>query len=160
MADEAAFASGFFGISLSDSESENDITTTTTDSPAPPNGPALSRADRTALSEPAFQALKSSYRPKVENGEIHSAIALPLSAVLTKPQAQDLLHAVEELYFFRRYREAAEFTRRALGDGDETAVSSSGGVDGETKSLLRQYLGRCEARAQSQPPAQGEVAKQ
>ncbi|KAK3359051.1 hypothetical protein B0T25DRAFT_564101 [Lasiosphaeria hispida] len=155
MADEDAFTSGLFGISLSDSESEND----TTQSPIPQNDPPSSRADRTALSEPAFQALKSSYRPKVENGEIHSTITLPPSAALTKPEAQDLLHAVEELYFFRRYKEGAEFVRRALGEGDEAAVTSSGGVDGETRSLLRQYLGRCEARAQSKPLAQGEVER-
>lgn len=33
----------------------------------------LTRAERTALSELAFQALKKSYRAKIENGEVERA---------------------------------------------------------------------------------------
>ncbi|KAK4138864.1 hypothetical protein BT67DRAFT_438170 [Trichocladium antarcticum] len=50
-------------LSLSDSDSEPD-------SAAAPTTPAATRADRTALSEQAFQALKQTYRPKLENGEV------------------------------------------------------------------------------------------
>jgi len=61
-------------LNLSDSEPEE---------AAPPNNTAPStagptseyqptRAERTALSEEAFQALKQSYRPKVENGNVRS----------------------------------------------------------------------------------------
>ncbi|SPQ20974.1 b96b99dc-7258-460d-881a-4dee18790a95 [Thermothielavioides terrestris] len=92
------------------------------------------RADRTALSEAAFQALKRSYHPKVENGNIHETITLPpfssasspqttntntTTAPLPKPEAQALLHAAEELYFFRRYADAAAFLRRVLGEDED-----------------------------------------
>ena len=50
-------------ISLSsDSESESD-------SDSVP-GETSANVDRTALSEQAFQALKATYKPKVENGEV------------------------------------------------------------------------------------------
>jgi len=51
---------GLLAISLSDSEPEEGVAAT----------PAEVRADRTALSEEAFQALKSTYRAKVENGQV------------------------------------------------------------------------------------------
>jgi hypothetical protein len=47
-------------------------------------------------------------------------------------------HAVEELYFYRRYGEAVEFIRRILAGADEV-----GGLDDETLTLLREYERRC-----------------
>lgn len=38
--------------------------------PPPPADSSTTRADRTALSEDAYQALKQSYRPKLENGNV------------------------------------------------------------------------------------------
>ncbi|KAK4229672.1 hypothetical protein QBC38DRAFT_471916 [Podospora fimiseda] len=138
MADDA-LNSHLLLIDLSDSEpsepeeAANPSTTTPT--------PELTRAERTALTEPAFQALKKSYRAKVENGEIWLTIPLPLVTKLSKPDAQELLHAVEELYFFRRYDEAVEFLSKVFDDGKGEEC-----IDQETRELLRGYEERCRTK--------------
>ncbi|KAL2178081.1 uncharacterized protein P884DRAFT_198758 [Thermothelomyces heterothallicus CBS 202.75] len=188
-------------LNLSDSDPEEtappgDATTSTTNAAGPTAEYQPTRAERTALSEEAFQALKQSYRPKVENGNIHSLISFLPSASTTsttdnsqdndndndsdddnddddeddeplpKPAAQELLHAAEELYFFRRYAEAASFLRRVLESTTGNSTSGDGSSDGaedgtrrrgrrmrrrrriddETRRLLGYYLGRCEAK--------------
>lgn len=83
------------------------------------------------------------------NIQISLTIPLPLppsAQPLPKPSAQDLLHAAEELYFFRRYAEAASFVTRVLDDKDGAGEAR---VDGETKRLLRYYRGRCEERLEN-----------
>lgn len=75
MADDT-LETGLLGIGLSDSESSDAETcnpshTTTTTTTAN----SSSRADRTALSEEAFQTLKATYTPKLENGEVCSHIS-------------------------------------------------------------------------------------
>lgn len=61
-------------LNLSDSEPDEAVapsTTNTTTSTSHITSEAQpTRADRTALSEEAFQALKQTYRPKIENGEV------------------------------------------------------------------------------------------
>jgi hypothetical protein len=59
-------------LNLSDSEPEEAAapTTNTTSTAGPSSEYQPTRAERTALSEEAFQALKQSYRPKVENGNV------------------------------------------------------------------------------------------
>ncbi|KAK4033962.1 hypothetical protein C8A01DRAFT_39571 [Parachaetomium inaequale] len=157
-------------LNLSDSEPEEAAPpTNTTSTSGPTTEYQPTRAERTALSEEAFQALKQSYRPKIENGNIstHTPLPLPLSPTpLPKPAAQELLHAAEELYFFRRYADAATFLRQVLADLGEDEVeeeaeaeeeggggksrgkSQSKRIDGETRRLLGYYLVRCEARLQ------------
>jgi len=77
MADDSLEA-GLLGIALSDSElSDAEIcntphTTTTTTTTTTTGSASSSRADRTALSEEAFQSLKATYTPKLENGEVCS----------------------------------------------------------------------------------------
>ncbi|KAK3365719.1 hypothetical protein B0T24DRAFT_669916 [Lasiosphaeria ovina] len=151
--------SGLLNISLSDSEGEEgqaDIDTAAAAAAADAQQ-QQSRADRTALSEPAFQALRATYRPKVENGEIWRTISLPLGSAprdepgsgpgqqkLSKPEAQEVVHAAEELYFFGRFVEAVQFVRGVL-----LAASSDGGeglLDDETRALLQYYETRCAAR--------------
>jgi hypothetical protein len=61
--DEEDLNSGLLGIALSDSE---DDSTKECAEPAP-----ASREERNAQSEEEFQKLKSTYRVKVENGEVH-----------------------------------------------------------------------------------------
>lgn len=76
--------------------------------------------------------------------KLHATISLPLTPSaepLPKPEAQALLHAAEELYFLRRYAEAAGFARAVLDDGAGAAR-----VDEETRRLLRYYEGRSLAR--------------
>ncbi|KAK4121343.1 hypothetical protein N657DRAFT_692413 [Parathielavia appendiculata] len=177
----------FLSVNLSDSEPDeaatpitNTTTTITTivSSTDPTSEHQPTRAERTALSQEAFQALKQSYRPKVENGNIHKTIPLPLPdspTPLSKPEAQALLHAAEELYFFRQYSQAVDFIRRILdGDGggkgtregveeegrENRARKGSGGsgrIDDETSRLLRYYLARCLARLEEGQGEEEEV---
>ncbi|KAK4180542.1 hypothetical protein QBC36DRAFT_204433 [Triangularia setosa] len=130
-----------FHLNLSSSDSDPDPEDLAS---CPAKEPA-SRADRSALSESTFNALKQSYIPRLENGELWAKIPLPLTpesdanrgGLISKPQAQDLLHAVEELYFYRRYNEAVGFLERIWTDAGEDKI------DGETRELLRKYEGRC-----------------
>lgn len=57
----------------------------------------------------------------------------------SKPMLQELLHAVEELYFLRRFEEAAGFARRVL-DGSDAAL------DRDTREMLTRYETKCLAR--------------
>ncbi|KAK4151465.1 hypothetical protein C8A00DRAFT_35869 [Chaetomidium leptoderma] len=137
-------------LNLSDSEPEEAAAPPTSSTSGPTSEYQPTRAERTALSEEAFQALKQTYRPKIENGNIHQTIP-PLSSLsenkplLSKPEAQELLHAAEELYFFRRYADAASFLRQVLDDGERKTR-----IDGETRWLLGYYLVRCVARLEEE----------
>ncbi|XDG03900.1 hypothetical protein ABKA04_003515 [Annulohypoxylon sp. FPYF3050] len=136
--------SGLFEIQLSDSEySNNDSELAECNQPKKQEANAA--ADRTAQSEEEFQAVRKAYRVKVEGGEIWKTIKLPLgSERIPKPEAQALLHAVEELYFFRRYAEGAQFVKALLGankDGSDGDVAS--GLDSDTMNLLQYYEWKC-----------------
>ncbi|KAK0627022.1 hypothetical protein B0T14DRAFT_425051 [Immersiella caudata] len=128
--------SGLLSISL-DSDSEPDSTGVPVE--CTPSAP--SRADRTALSDSAFQRLKETYKPKVENGEIRSTVTFPVGT--SKPEAQEILHAAEELYFFRRYEEAVKFVERVFSEGDGKGEEN---LDGDTKRLLRHYEWKARGR--------------
>ncbi|KAL2171943.1 hypothetical protein VTG60DRAFT_1002 [Thermothelomyces hinnuleus] len=155
-------------LNLSDSDPEEaappgDATTSATNAAGPTSEYQPTRAERTALSEEAFQDLKQSYRPKVENGNIHSHISFLPSASTTsttdnsqdndddddeddeslpKPAAQELLHAAEELYFFRRYAEAASFLRRVLESTTSSSSSSSSSSGSAEEGTRRRGRGR------------------
>lgn len=155
--------SGLLGIALSDSEDDN---------PKECSEPTT-REERNAQLEEEFQKLKSTYRVKVENGEVNNiplflpfyykremglglwgsgftdytaqiwkTMQLPLGDTVSKPQAQELVHAVEELYFFRRHGEAVEFIRRVWREGG----SEGGGLDSDTRELLAYYERKCVER--------------
>ncbi|KAH7362585.1 hypothetical protein B0T11DRAFT_85761 [Plectosphaerella cucumerina] len=111
-------AGGLFCIAISEDEEE------------------LSKEKRNELSEEAFEALKASYSPLIENGEIWKTVKLPIEGSASKPQAQQLLHAIEELYFFRRYDEGAKFARRVL-------ETSSDALDDEHRSVIVLYEEKC-----------------
>ncbi|KAK3351942.1 hypothetical protein B0H65DRAFT_140348 [Neurospora tetraspora] len=150
-----ALESGLLGIGLA-SDSEDDSPTTTTTSLNNKTeviaecAPPATKADRTALSEEAFQELKRTYRVKVENGEIHTTLPFPLGSLtpsgpsgqrtINKPEAQEILHAVEELYFFRRYEEAVALIQKIWEDAGEELF------DRDTTGLLRLYETRCGER--------------
>ncbi len=144
---------GLFNIAISDDETPSGSTDTGSarngnDAPAP-------RADRNAQSEAEYLALKKEYRPKVDNGEVSlrkpccvnrrtyrtrkiwRTIKLPFGEVVPKPAAQELLHAVEELYYFRRFEEAAALVQKVFVEGNGDAL------DRDTKDLLRVYETRC-----------------
>ncbi|KAM7183803.1 hypothetical protein V8F20_012481 [Naviculisporaceae sp. PSN 640] len=143
--------SGLLNIGFgSDSEPEEaaDPSTSSTTATTTTNG--SSRSDRNALSEADFQTLKQSYQAKIENGDIYKSITLPLTQTtpnggVAKPEAQEILHAVEELYFFRRYSEGVDFIRQVIGDDDGASCP----LDDETKALLKYYGERCQQRIDS-----------
>lgn len=57
---------------------------------------------------------------------------------MPKYEAQELLHAVEELYFFRRYEEGAALVQRMFeGEG------GGEGLDEEVAAMLRSYETKC-----------------
>ncbi|CAN8106444.1 unnamed protein product [Discula destructiva] len=123
--------SGLFNIALSDSEDETSAATAAD----PPR-------DRTGQTEAEFQAVKSAFRPKLDNGELWKSMQVPLGQrKVGKPEAQELLHAVEELYFYRRYEEAVAFVGRVFeGEG------GASGMDWDVRDVLRRYEGKCLAR--------------
>ncbi|KAK3307952.1 uncharacterized protein B0T15DRAFT_523110 [Chaetomium strumarium] len=152
-------------LTLSDSEPEEAAAPSTTAATKTTTEHQPTRAERTALSEETFQRLKQTYRPKIENGNIYKTIQLPTSpspssssssgAQLSKPEAQALLHATEELYFFRRYAEAAAFLQEVFAATDVVAAAEGEDkaeqrlIDGETAWLLQDYQRRCLARLSS-----------
>lgn len=128
---------GLFNISISDSEDGEDGGIDTSHGIA--SSSKKSREHRTGQSEDAFRAVKSGYRAKVENGEVWKSVDVPLGTRrVPKHEGQELLHAVEELYFFRRFEEAISLVGRIFegeGGGD--------GLDGDVRDLLRTYERRC-----------------
>lgn len=96
------------------------------------------KSRRTGQTEDEFQAVKNTYRAKVENGNIQQTITLPLGPGANKQHVQELLHAAEELYFFRRYQEVVDLVSRIL-----TPEGDKGGLDEETRQILSMYQSRC-----------------
>ncbi|KAJ3526652.1 hypothetical protein NM208_g11084 [Fusarium decemcellulare] len=90
------------------------------------------QARRTGQSEEAWRAIQRGYKTKVENGD------LPLEPGASKMDIQELLHAVEELYFFRRYHDAVQLA------GD--ALYGSNGLDRDSRQLLATYQERCQKK--------------
>ncbi|KAI9900904.1 hypothetical protein N3K66_005166 [Trichothecium roseum] len=141
---------GLFAIALSDSDADESQKT---------QDKLAAARRRTEQTEEEYQAVKDSYGTKIENGNIHESLSLPLSADANKQQAQDVVHAVEELYFFRRFAQAVQVVDRALGDADcsrrdaggdgdrdaggDDGSGSDGPFDQETKRLLSSYRERC-----------------
>ncbi|KAI1184416.1 hypothetical protein F5B17DRAFT_82915 [Nemania serpens] len=133
--------SGLLAITLSDSDSEFGDSAT---APATATKKTSSLEARTAQSEADFRAVKQAYRVKVENGEVWKTVHLPLGSRLSKPEAQALLHAVEELYFFRQFLEGARLARSVLDDDV--------GKDKLDKDLLQTllcYEGKCSDKIRS-----------
>ncbi|KAI8669472.1 hypothetical protein NCS57_00762500 [Fusarium keratoplasticum] len=113
---------------------------------------------RTGQTEEAWRAIQRDYKTKVENGDvglpfrschyrngetdekiqIHKKIKLPLGPGASKMDIQELIHAVEELYFFRRYHEAAQLATEALAGSD--------GLDRDSRQLLDAYQGKCQIK--------------
>ncbi|KAI1118461.1 hypothetical protein F5Y14DRAFT_215254 [Nemania sp. NC0429] len=128
--------SGLLGIALSDSDGEFDESTSTKKT--------SSHEARTAQSEADFQTVKQVYRAKVENGEVWKTVHLPLGSQLPKPEAQALLHAIEELYFFRRFSEGAQLARSVIDDD-----AGQGKLDQDLLKTLLYYEGKCGDKVQS-----------
>ncbi|RSL86153.1 hypothetical protein CEP51_002977 [Fusarium floridanum] len=91
---------------------------------------------RTGQTEEAWRAIQRDYKTKIENGDMQKKIKLPLGPGASKMDIQELIHAVEELYFFRRYHEAAQLATEAL--------AGSGGLDRDSRQLLDVYQRKCQ----------------
>jgi hypothetical protein len=117
---------------------------------------AKKKADRTGQTEEEFQAVKREYRVRVENGDVrHTLIAaqmssheadrfkiykhiqLPLQPGINKMRTQELIHAVEELYFFREYQQGLDLIQRAFADGGAEVL------DNDSRQLLEAYADKC-----------------
>ncbi|RFU81193.1 hypothetical protein TARUN_1039 [Trichoderma arundinaceum] len=95
------------------------------------------KSKRTGQTEEDFQAVKTTYHAKVENGNIYQTINLPLGPDANKQHVQEVLHAAEELYFFRRYQDVIDLVSQVL-----TLEGDKGGLDEETRQLLSMYQSR------------------
>ncbi|CCT68348.1 uncharacterized protein FFB20_00321 [Fusarium fujikuroi] len=93
------------------------------------------KSRRTGQSEEAWRVVQKQYKAKVENGDIFQKAKLPLGPDATKMDIQEVIHAVEEHYFFHRYREAEQLAGEALKDGQ--------GLDRDSRQLLEAYRDRC-----------------
>ncbi|TQV95301.1 hypothetical protein IF1G_06288 [Cordyceps javanica] len=107
--------------------------------------PAEKKAKRTGQSEEEFQAVRQTYATRVQNGNIYKHIKLPLRSDASKMDVQELLHAVEELYFFRRYREAADLAAEVLSGGG----GSGAALDADSRQLLEKYEAKCRAKQEA-----------
>ncbi|KAM6483481.1 hypothetical protein HDV62DRAFT_328735 [Trichoderma sp. SZMC 28011] len=111
-----------FNIQISDSEDDK----------------AEKKSKRTGQSEDDFKAVKNTYHAKVENGNIYQTLTLPLGPDANKQHVQEVIHAAEELYFFRRYQQVVDLVSKVLDlEGDK------GGLDEESRELLIMYQSRC-----------------
>ncbi|EHK25667.1 uncharacterized protein TRIVIDRAFT_19500 [Trichoderma virens Gv29-8] len=111
-----------FNIQISDSEDDK----------------AEKKSKRTGQTEDDFQAVKNTYHAKVENGNIYQTLSLPLGPDANKQHVQEVIHAAEELYFFRRYQQVIDLVSKVLAlEGDK------GGLDEESRELLSMYQSRC-----------------
>lgn len=74
--------------------------------------------------------------------KIWKSIAVPLGQrKVSKQEGQELLHAVEELYFYQRFDEAVAFISRIFEGADDVS-----GLDGDVKDVLRMYERKCTAK--------------
>ena len=65
---------------------------------------------------------------------------LPLQPGTNKMRSQELIHAVEELYFLRRFQEGAELVQRALENGGAKVL------DSDSRQLLETYKSKCQQK--------------
>lgn len=74
--------------------------------------------------------------------KIWKSIQIPLGQPkVSKQEGQELLHAVEELYFYRRFDEAVALIRRIFEGAHDVT-----GLDGDVKDVLRLYERKCTAK--------------
>lgn len=111
-----------FNIQISDSEDDK----------------AEKKSKRTGQSEDDFKAVKNTYHAKVENGNIYQTLILPLGPDANKQHVQEVIHAAEELYFFRRYQQVVDLVSKVLD-----LERDKGGLDEESRELLSMYQSRC-----------------
>ncbi|TVY34071.1 hypothetical protein LOCC1_G007340, partial [Lachnellula occidentalis] len=93
------------------------------------------KVPRDFQSEEDFQRQRAAWRPKIETGELWKTLQLPIDNP-SKPESQTILHAIEELYFFRKYEEAGQVIAKVL----------NGQLDAGFRKVVVAYEKRCETR--------------
>ncbi|PMD27329.1 hypothetical protein NA56DRAFT_641039 [Hyaloscypha hepaticicola] len=91
------------------------------------------KVPRDFQSEEDFQRQRAQWKPKIEVGELRKTLKLPVDNP-SKPESQTILHAIEELYFFKRYEEALKLVQEAL----------NGELISEFRKTLEDYKARCQ----------------
>jgi hypothetical protein len=67
--------------------------------------------------------------------KLYQTLKLPINNP-SKPESQTILHAIEELYFFKRYEEASKVAGDAL----------KGELSVDFRSIVQDYLARSERK--------------
>ncbi|KFY19962.1 hypothetical protein V493_07788 [Pseudogymnoascus sp. VKM F-4281 (FW-2241)] len=93
------------------------------------------KVPRDFQSQEDYEAQKASWKPTVDNGELGKTLDLPLNNP-SKQQFQTIIHAIEQLYFYNRFREASELAEKAL-EGD---------LEGDYRKAVASYHERCLAK--------------
>jgi len=96
------------------------------------------KVPRDFQSEEDFQRQRAQWKPKIEVGELWKTLKLPIDNP-SKPESQIILHAIEELYFFRRYEEALKIVGEAL----------KGKLIPDFRKTLEDYRTRCQKKIQN-----------
>ncbi|KAG6006112.1 hypothetical protein E4U43_000489 [Claviceps pusilla] len=102
--------------------------------------PVQKKADRTAQTEDEFQSVKDVYCARIENGHMYEHVEVPLRSGANKMRTQEVIHAVEELYFHRQFQQAIDLVNRAFDHNGEASV------DSDSRQLLTTYRERCQHR--------------
>ncbi|KAG6003750.1 hypothetical protein E4U21_001753 [Claviceps maximensis] len=102
--------------------------------------PVKKKADRTGQTEEEFQLVKDMYRARVENGQMYEHVQVPLRPGANKMHTQEVIHAVEELYFHRQFQQAIDLVNQAFGH------NGAASVDNDSRQLLTTYREKCQLK--------------
>jgi hypothetical protein len=76
------------------------------------------------------------------NLKIAASLKLPLRPDASKPVVQEAIHAVEELYFFRRFDESINLVDKLLAERPD----GKSPFDSESTRILQRYRSNCESK--------------
>jgi len=119
------------------------------------------KVPRDFQSEEDFQRQRAEWKPKIEDGEVRLCLLFWLLCLFwankaenpvqqlwktlklpydnpSKAESQTILHAIEELYFFKRYQEALKIAQEAL----------NGELISDFRKTLDDYKARCQNKLQ------------
>jgi len=79
---------------------------------------------------------------------MYEHVEVPLRPGANKMRTQEVIHAVEELYFHRKFQQAIDLVDRAFDHNGEASV------DNDSRQLLTTYREKCQRRLNT-PTHQG-----
>ncbi|KAG9228415.1 hypothetical protein BJ875DRAFT_389470 [Amylocarpus encephaloides] len=86
-------------------------------------------------SEGQFQRQRELWRPKIETGKLYKHLHLPINNP-SKPESQEILHAIEEWYFFKQYEEGMRVAEETL----------KGELAEDFRKIVADYKTRCQRK--------------